>query len=76
MVIFEEVERKVEESYTMQTDHNIYLTAADWDSQQTAGHVCNRRLDTKVADWSTLIGRGPARLCSDWFRSLGCTLMP
>merc|ERR1712045_426549 len=32
-----------------QTDHNIYLTAADWDREQGAGHVSNRRLDTKVA---------------------------
>ena len=47
--VFEEVESKVEESYTMQTDHNIYLTAADWDREQGAGHVSNRRLDTKVA---------------------------
>ena len=39
----------MEESYTMQTDHNIYLTAGDWDKHQPAGHVCNRRLDTKVA---------------------------
>ena len=39
----------MEESYTMQTDHNIYLTPGDWDSTQPAGHVSNRRLDTKVA---------------------------
>lgn len=47
--LFEEVESKVEESYTMQTDHNIYLTAGDWDRHQAPGHVSNRRLDTKVA---------------------------
>ena len=33
----------------MQTDHNIYLTAEDWDRSQGARHVSNRRLDTKVA---------------------------
>ena len=30
-------------------------------------------------DWSTLIGRGPSRLCSDWLRSWCCnasSLMP
>ena len=48
-VLLKEVESKAEESYTMQTDHNIYLTGEDWDRSQGAGHVCNRRLDTKVA---------------------------
>ena len=48
-VLLEEVESKVEKSYTMQTDHNIYLTAEDWDRSQGAQHVSNRRLDTKVA---------------------------
>ena len=43
-----EVERKAEQSYVMQTDHNIYLTKEDWDSRKGADHVSNRRLDTKV----------------------------
>ena len=44
-----EVERKAEQSYVMQTDHNIYLTKEDWDTEKARDHVANRRLDTKVA---------------------------
>ena len=44
----QEVERKAEQSYTMETDHNIYLTESDWDKSQGTDHVSNRRLDTKV----------------------------
>ena len=44
----QEVERKAEQSYTMETDHNIYLTESDWDKSQGKDHVSNRRLDTKV----------------------------
>ena len=40
---------KLDQSYTMATDHNIYLTKEDWDSQRDGDHVANRRLDTKVA---------------------------
>ena len=40
---------KLDQSYTMQTDHNIYLTKDDWDSSRSNDHVSNRRLDTKVA---------------------------
>ena len=45
----EEVETKVDLSYTMQTHHNIYLTKQDWDQSKEQEHVSNRRLDTKVA---------------------------
>lgn len=52
----QEVERKAEQSYTMQTSHNIYLTDRD-----EGDHVSTRRLDTKVrlgellsTDWNTL----------------------
>ena len=45
----QEVEMKQDQSYTMQTNHNIYLTKEDWDRSRSKEHVCNQRLDTKVA---------------------------
>jgi len=45
----QEVEEKVNASYTMQTTHNIYLTKDDWDCKKTKDHICNKRLETKVA---------------------------
>eukprot|EP00091_Calanus_sinicus_P005012 TRINITY_DN15374_c0_g1_i1.p1 TRINITY_DN15374_c0_g1~~TRINITY_DN15374_c0_g1_i1.p1 ORF type:complete len:244 (+),score=54.94 TRINITY_DN15374_c0_g1_i1:93-824(+) len=42
-----EVEEKADMSYTMQTDHNIYLRKTDETKPIT--HVSNQRLDTKVA---------------------------
>ena len=45
----QEVEEKMERSYTMQTNHNIYLSKEDWDNMREKDHAANRRLDTKVA---------------------------
>ena len=42
-----EVEEKVHMSYTMQTDHNIYLRKTD--VNKPISHISNKRLDTKVA---------------------------
>ena len=44
----QEVEQKIDASYTMQTHHNIYLTKQDFDGTKDSQHVSNRRLDTKV----------------------------
>ena len=44
----QEVEQKIDASYTMQTHHNIYLTKQDFDGTKDSHHVSNRRLDTKV----------------------------
>ena len=46
----QEVEQKIDASYTMQTHHNIYLTKQDFDSTKDSQHVSNRRLDTKVVE--------------------------
>ena len=43
------MEEKIDQSYTMQTHHNIYLTKEDWDVSRSRDHVSNRRLDTCVA---------------------------
>ena len=32
-------------------------------------HVVNLQCFKSKTDWSTLIGRGPSRLCSDWLDS-------
>ena len=55
---------KLDQSYTMATDHNIYLTKEDWDSDKAKEHVSNRRLDTKVAALSCDLLRedGPLKI--------------
>ena len=66
MIVFycQEVEMKLDQSYTMATDHNIYLTKEDWDSDKAKEHVSNRRLDTKVAALSCDLLRedGPLKI--------------
>ena len=57
----QEVEQKIDASYTMQTHHNIYLTKQDFDSTKDSQHVSNRRLDTKVVKRVNLCG---SYLCS------------
>lgn len=43
----QEAEEKADHSYTMQTDHNIYLRKTD--PTKPKDHISNQRLDTKVA---------------------------
>jgi len=42
-----EVEEKADTSFTMMTDHNIYLRESD--DSKPVSHIRNKRLDTKVA---------------------------
>ena len=46
-IAVEEIEGKMDSSYTMQTDHNIYLKGSD--QAKAKDHIRNKRLDTKVA---------------------------